>query len=104
MNDNVKVTLKISVLPASNLAQWLAAARLVRDDAPQLVEVIGRRLRNGLLCLEHVSDPGHAHTINDPGHSHDIIMPTNGQAIVDPHLEMMARNLMTVRALPCSRE
>ncbi|CAB3758497.1 hypothetical protein [Paraburkholderia humisilvae] len=103
MNDDVKVTIKISVPPAKDLVQWLAAARLVREDAPQLVEYVERRFREG-LHVAHVSDTGHCHTINDPGHSHGLERGLFESFVVDQERERMARNLTIVRPLPCDRE
>lgn len=103
MNDDVKVTIRISVPPAKDLVQWLAAARLVRDDAPQLVECVERRFREGLLVAP-VSDPGHCHMINDPGHSHGCKRNLYRTFIADREQEIRARNLTIMRALPCERE
>lgn len=88
MDKHVRITLSIKAPPEVGREAMLAAMRKLREGGHQPLS----------------SDPGHCHTISDPGHTHGVIVPTLERVVVDPEAEMRARNLMTVRALPCERE
>jgi len=88
MDKLVKLTISIKAPPEVGREAMLAAMRKLREGGHQHM----------------ITDPGHCHTISDPNHTHGIIMPTLDRVVVDPEAEMRARNLMTVRALPCERE
>jgi hypothetical protein len=87
MNDNVKITLSIKAPPDVGREAMFAAIRKLRERGHHPTHI----------------DPGHCHTISDPGHSHGIV-PAPANLIAEAHRQMMARNLMTVRPLPCEQE
>jgi hypothetical protein len=83
MDKQVMIVLEIKAPPAAGRDAWLAAARELRA--------------HGVL------DARYSHSIVDPGHKHGREW-LFADPRVDPQREMMARNLMKVRPLPCDRE
>lgn len=83
MEKHVRIILEIKAPPAAGRDAWLGAARELRA--------------HGVL------DAGHCHSIVDPGHTHGREW-LHADPPADPQREMMARNLMKVRPLPCDRE
>ncbi|MFP3549724.1 hypothetical protein SB861_03280 [Paraburkholderia sp. SIMBA_049] len=87
MNDNVKITLLIKAPPEVGREAMFAAIRKLREGGRQPMRI----------------DPGQCHTISDPGHCHGMV-PAPADLTAEAHRQMMARNLMTVRPLPCEQE
>ncbi|MBN3756046.1 hypothetical protein G3N95_24100 [Paraburkholderia sp. Tr-20389] len=83
MDKHVRISFEIKASPAAGRDAWLAATRELRA--------------HGVL------DACRRHSIVDPGHTHGREW-LYADSHVDPQREMMARNLMKVRRLPCDRE